>query len=77
MAVVFKNNSSDDYFLGPQRVMYARNQRQIQAEEPINIYKENKLQQISCLFNLERENSFSVLEKKMVGDFFFFGDCRR
>ena len=33
-------------------------------EEPVNIYRENKLEEILCLFNLERENSFSVLKKK-------------
>ena len=33
-------------------------------EEPVNIYKENKLEETLCLFNLERENSFSVFKKK-------------
>lgn len=33
-------------------------------EEQISISKENKLQLILCLFNLERENQFSFLGKK-------------
>lgn len=72
VAVFFKNNSSDDYFLGPQRVMYARKQRQIHAEEPVNIYKENTLQQISCLFNLEKGELVFCAGKRDGGRLFFF-----
>ena len=40
------------------------NKDEYMQEEPVNIYRENKLEEILCLFNLERENSFPVLEKR-------------
>lgn len=40
------------------------NKDEYMQKEPVNIYRENKLEEILCLFNLERENSFPVLKKR-------------